>query len=60
MRELRLEKSLTFFQVAVGSGCQPSAIHKWESGDRIPMADNLFKLAQFFGVSIDYLVGLVD
>ena len=32
----------------------------YESGDRKPVLENLIILADFFGVSIDYLVGRTD
>ena len=37
-----------------------AAIGRWERGTRIISADLLIKLADFFDVTIDYLVGRTD
>ena len=37
-----------------------ASISYWENGLQEPSASALFKLAQYFKVSIDYLVGLED
>ena len=36
------------------------AISLWETGKREPTMSSLIALAKFFGVSLDYLVGLED
>lgn len=37
-----------------------ASISYWENGKQEPSASALFKLAQFFNVSVDYLLGLED
>ncbi|MCL2846245.1 MAG: helix-turn-helix domain-containing protein [Firmicutes bacterium] len=60
IKELREEKGLTSADLARALNRRTGVISKWELSQRMPKADSLFKLAQFFGVSIDYLVGLSD
>ena len=57
LRELRIAKDLTQAQVADGINCTPAAYNRYETGERQPPIDALTKLADFFGVSLDYLVG---
>jgi len=59
--DLRKLKGLSQTELAKKVGVvTQSAIAKWEKGDRTPSLDCLIVLAQFFGCSIDYLVGLED
>ena len=41
-------------------GYTQSGIARWEQAERQPDIDMLIKLAVFFNVSVDYLVGNVD
>lgn len=47
-------------QVAKALGVTPQAISFYERGLREPSIDELIKMADFFEVSIDYLVGRID
>ncbi len=60
LKELRTEKGLTLEQLAKGMGVSPIAISRWENKTRTPNIEALKLLAQFFGVSADYLLGLED
>ena len=57
LRELRKSKDLTQAQVADGINCTPAAYNRYETGERQPPTDALTKLADYFGVSLDYLLG---
>lgn len=57
---LREELNLTQFQLAEKLGIATSSISQYESGDRIPSDDIKIKLAKFFDVSLDFLMGLSD
>jgi len=57
---LRLEKDITQAQLAVAFDKSESAIRTWESGKFKPDADTLIRLAEYFGCSIDYMLGLSD
>ena len=57
LKELRKEKGLTQSQVAYDLGTKQPIYHQWESEKRSPSIETLLKLADYFDVSIDYLVG---
>lgn len=59
LQKLRIQKSLQQQDLAAQLGYKtPSIIARWESNHRLPKAKDLKALAQFFGVSADYLLGL--
>lgn len=60
MFALRKEKKLTQEEAAKESGIVLRTYCRYEKGDREPAASTLWKLADFYGVSIDYLVGRTD
>ena len=41
-------------------GIPPRCISQYERGDRKPSVDTLAKIAVFYGVSADYLLGITD
>lgn len=55
--DLRREKNLTQKEVAEKIGVSAAAIGFWETGINEPKATYLIKLANFFGVTIEELVG---
>lgn len=57
LKKLRSEKSLTLQEVSEKSGVSYSAYQKYELGIRELGAKSLVKLADFYGVSVDYLLG---
>ena len=60
LTELRKERQLTQKQVYEGVGMSPIGYQRYEYGDREPAYQKLLALADFFNVSIDYLVGRSD
>ena len=60
LRTLREEMSLTQSQLAEKLDIAVSSISQYESGDRVPSDDVKIKLASFFDVSLDFLVGISD
>ena len=60
LKELRESKNLSKLQLAKKIGTSNMAITRWESCERIPNIASLYKLAVFFDVTTDYLVGLED
>ncbi len=60
LKELRLELGLTQQQLADESGIPRTTIQYWEANLRIPNIEGVIVLADFFKVSIDYLVGRED
>lgn len=60
LRELRLDKNLNTRQLAAEISATHASLIFWEKGERMPLADSVSKLARFFGVSSDYLMGNED
>lgn len=60
LKELREEKKLTQTEVATAIGGTQSNLAKWEKEKIQPAADMVIKLADFFGVSTDYLLERSD
>lgn len=56
LTSLRKEKHLTQQELAALIGYSDKSISKWELGKAIPSVDILLKFAQFYGVTLDYLV----
>lgn len=60
LKELRLEKGLSQNQLAKAVNLSDVAICLWEQNKRVPNLDAVIAIADFFGVSIDYLAGRED
>ncbi|MBE7075177.1 MAG: helix-turn-helix transcriptional regulator [Clostridiales bacterium] len=57
LKELRKEKRLSQKQVAEIVNYSQNLISSWEHGLREPSLEALITLANFFNVSVDYLIG---
>lgn len=57
LKSLRLEHHLTQTKIAKDLDITQQQYAKWESGERKPNSDTLEKLADYFVVSTDYLLG---
>ena len=55
--KLRLQKNATQSEVAKLLNMSQGSYFKYENGDTEPSIEKLIKLADFYNVSIDYLVG---
>ena len=61
IRDLREDDNLTQEYIAkIVLNCTRSAYSKMEAGSRLISINDLIKLADFYKVSLDYLVGRVD
>lgn len=60
IKELRLEKGISQAALAKAIGVSQKAVDFWEKGENEPKASYILKLADFFGVSTDYLLGRGD
>ena len=58
--ELKEQKSILQKDIAEQVGVSLRSYQRYEYGDRQPTADILIALADFFDVSLDYLVGRSD
>lgn len=57
LRQLRLMKNKTQEEICQVCGFKQGNYTSWETGRYTPTADNLIKLANYFGCSVDYLLG---
>ena len=60
LRELRKEKKLSTEALGGIIGVSDTAICNWENDKHDVRGEQLVRLAQYFGVSADYLLGLED
>ena len=57
LRELRKDSDLTMKDLGIRLGIAESTVSAYETGKREPDIQMIFKLADFFRVSADYLLG---
>jgi len=60
LKALRKKMNLTQKEVGEKIGLSGKTISSYEQGDRQPDNETLLKLANFFGVSVSYLLGETD
>ncbi|MFU2223153.1 helix-turn-helix domain-containing protein [Streptococcus pluranimalium] len=60
LKELRKKANLTQKDMADYFGTSQPSYQAWESGKRKPNSESLDKIANFFNVSTDYLLGNTD
>ena len=60
LKELRIEMELSQKDLSKATGLSRPAVVHWENNDRVPSVVAVVRLAKFFGVSTDYLLGLED
>lgn len=60
LKKLRKSKGLTQEELAKILCLSPSAIGLYEQGSRMPRNDTIIKIAEYFGVTIDFLLGFDD
>ena len=60
LKDLRKEKKITQLQLAMELNMSQNTISRYETGEREPGINELISLADYFNVSIDYLLGRTD
>ncbi|MTB64728.1 helix-turn-helix domain-containing protein [Streptococcus sp. zg-86] len=60
LKDLRLQAGLTQREIADYFNTSPQSYAQWEKGLRKPSSDSLEKLARYFNVSTDYLLGKTE
>ena len=60
LKQLRKDAGIGQNQLAEQLQLSNASISYWETGKQSPTAEAVFRLAVFFGVSADYLLGLAD
>lgn len=60
LKQLRHDHQLTQGDLALRFGVTQQAIAKWEAGRALPGTETISRIAEFFGVTTDYLLGLSE
>lgn len=57
MKELRQKKGISMEELANALGVSKSRINMWENNGSVPRSDVLIKIAEYYSVPTDYLLG---
>ena len=60
LRKLRKENNLTQVALQMQTGIEQALLSKFENEERIPPTESLMILADFYNVSIDYILCRTD
>lgn len=60
LRELRKSRKLTQIALQMQTGIEQALLSKFENGERTPPTETLMLLADFYNVSIDYILCRTD
>jgi len=60
IKELRKKKGISQQRLATDLNTTQNTISRYETGEREPGIDELIKIADYFNVSVDYLIGRTD
>lgn len=60
LKELRKERKLTQTQLEKDTGIDQALLSKFEHGERVPNTEKLLILAEYYDVSVDYILGRTD
>ena len=60
LKELRKKKGLSQLRLATELNTTQNTISRYETGEREPGIDELVKIADYFNVSVDYLIGRTE
>ena len=60
LKDLREDRDLSQSDIAKLLGTTRQQVSKWETGVQMMGVDKYAKLAEFYNVSVDYLLGLID
>lgn len=56
LKLLRKSRGYTQISLQMQTGIEQALLSKYENGERIPPTETLLKLAEFYNVSIDYIL----
>jgi len=60
LKQLRKESGHTQVSVQTATGIEQALLSKFENEERTPPTETLIKLAEFYNVSIDYILFRTD
>ncbi len=56
LKELRLKRNISQLKLAMDLNTNQNTISRYETGEREPGIRELIKIADYFGVTVDYLI----
>ena len=56
LRELRKSRGYPQVSLQMQTGIEQALLSKFENGERVPPTETLLRLAEFYNVSIDYIL----
>ena len=60
LKELRNSRGYTQIGLQMQTGIEQALLSKYETGERVPPTETLLRLAEFYNVSIDYILFRTD
>ena len=60
LKQLLQQHHLNALTLAKQIGVPKTVVYEWRSGEREPSVENLVKLSDFFGVSLEHLTGRAE
>ena len=60
LKELRTQKNISQVKLAMDLNMNQNSISRYETGEREADYETLIAFADYFGVSVDYLLGRTD
>ena len=60
LKELRKRKGLSQLRLATELNTTQNTISRYETGEREPGISELIKIADYFNISVDYLIGRTE
>ena len=60
LKKLRRDRGISQLKLAMDINTNQNTISRYETGEREPGISDLIKLADYFGVSLDYLLERTD
>ncbi len=60
LKEIRKAKKISQLKLALDLNTNQNTISRYETGEREPGIKELIRIADYFDISIDYLVGRTD
>ena len=60
LKILRKSRGYTQISLQMQTGIEQALLSKFENGERVPPTETLMKLAEFYNVSMDYIMCRTD
>ena len=60
LKQLRKSRGYTQISLQMQTGIEQALLSKFENGERIPPTETLLRLADYYNVSIDYILCRTD